>query len=144
MKRRIQLVAFIFLLACNDDPLENACSDPIGSDSYEMAVKNYSCYQKDIKSCFRFDLTSNVPYFQSLYSATPADAPLIKSLGEFSCLGQVIEKPTSGWSYLVEIKLHYGYSIKLADGTYGRLFVDSWEKGSGGVTKVNLRRQYSY
>jgi hypothetical protein len=144
MKCTFQLVVLlIFSLSCSEDPITDTCADPIGTDEYSMSVKSYSCYQKDIKSCFRFDLTNGVPLIQSLYSVTPADAPLFKDMGESSCLSQVKEKPSSGWSYVVEIKLHHGYSMKLADGTYGRLFIHSWEKGAT-VTKVNLTRQYSY
>jgi hypothetical protein len=136
-------VLLIFSLSCREEPITDTCADPIGTDEYPMSVNSYSCFQEKIKSCFRFDFKNGVPLIQSTYSVTPADAPLFKDVGEFSCLSKVTERPSEGWSYVVEIKLHHGYSMKLSDGTYGRFFVHSWEKGAT-VTKVNLTRQYSY
>jgi hypothetical protein len=145
MKSKFPLAVLLsFSLSCGDEPINNTCADPIGTDTDSLNRTSYSCFQENIKSCFRFDFKNGTPLIQSLYSVTPSDAPLFKDLGEFECLKNVKEKPLTGFSYVVEVKLHHGYTIKLSDGSFGRFFIDSWETGSGGVTRVNITRQYSY
>jgi hypothetical protein len=143
------VVLLIFSLSCVEEPINDTCANPIGTDTDSMirSTPTYdypSCFQEKINNCFRFDFKNGIPLFQSVKYGSSSGAPLFKDMGELQCLKQVTEKPQTGLVAVTEIKLHHGYAIKLSDGTYGRFFVDSWETGSNGVTIVNITRQYSY
>jgi hypothetical protein len=59
-------------------------------------------------------------------------------------LGDVSFKPASGYKDAVSPQLHHGYVVHFPDSSFGRFFIDSWQKQSTEVTVMNIVRQYPY
>lgn len=147
MVKRLLISTWIILaslFSCSVEEINITCADPLGTDTEVMNNDSWTCFQEGINGCFRFELTSNPALMRSVYVTGHTYASII-DIGEVICLGDITQKPTSGWVYVVVPQLHHGYVVKMADGTLGRFFIDSWETGSGGVkTKINITRQYSF
>ena len=146
MKIKIACV-FLWLAllnACNDESINYTCPDPLGSDAITLKDKTFSCYQDSFNNCLWFRLEFSPPELRSVSVSPEKAVAVIFDVGEVECLSQVTAKPTSGWVYSTEAKLHHGYVIRMNDGTYGRLFIDSWKTSGSFVTEVNIIRQYTF
>lgn len=138
------VVSLALFDSCSTEEISFTCADPLGTDTKTMKHDSWTCFQNDINGCFRFELATNPGVIRSVYVTGHTFASII-DVGEVECLGEVTTKPTTGWVYVVVPQLHHGYVVKMADGTIGRFFIDSWEIGSNGLkTKVNITRQYSF
>jgi len=136
---------FALLISCSHEEINLTCADPLGSDTEELKDMQLSCFQEEFFSCFRFELSGADPVIRSLYKTIPSDAPMFFDAGEVQCLSEVTSKISNAWSYALYAQLRHGYVVRMADGTYGRFFIDSWIEGSNGrVTQVNIVRQYSF
>lgn len=91
-----------------------------------------------------FHLNVNPPVLQSVIVVNGNAVASIFDAGEVECLSKVTVKPSSGWVYATTAELHHGYIIRMEDGTYGRLYIDSWKLSGGLVSEVNIKRQYAY
>lgn len=160
---RIACLFLILFVSCQEDPnLKNVCVDPIGTAEISLpaatinntgnyTLSNVFCFSKDSKdrnACFvvMSSTTSTILWAINFTSVIPSSLiGKIVDAGQFRCLGDVNVKPTAGYIYQVEARLHHGYVVQIPDGTYGRIFVDSWVLDSSGrVTKINLTWQYSF
>lgn len=135
--------AFLLSLSCSSDELEFNCVDPLGTDDYVTENGTWMCFLPDISGCFRIELEST-PAIQSVYFEDHVYGAVI-DVGLKTCLADISEKPTDGFSYRLEAKLHHGYVVSFPDGSYGRFFIQSWVTNSQGtVSEVNILRQYDY
>lgn len=144
MKGLFLSVVFLVTLSCDQQDINITCADPLGTDTESLNDMALSCFQPEFAGCFRFELQGDMPVIRSLYKSTPADAPYLSDAGEVTCLSEVKKDPAASWSYALYAKLHHGYVIKLSDGTYGRVYIDSWLKNGSKVSQVNITRQYAF
>ncbi len=89
-------------------------------------------------------MEGSLPVLRSYIAVADNEVASFIDVGEVKCLREVTDKPTSGWVFGILVELHHGYVIKMEDGTYGRLFIDSWKKSGSQVTEVNITRQYAF
>lgn len=145
-KTLIHSLLFILILCdgCKDEPINITCADPLGSESRTLNINELSCFLIDYKGCFQFRISSGSVIIQSIYVDDITDAPQIYDAGVTNCLSGVVERPSSGWKYVVPAQERHGYIFKMKDGTLGRLFIDSWKTSGGTVVSLNITRQYSY
>lgn len=140
------LFTYFIMDSCTEEPINETCANPIGSDALTLNIESISCFQQGYKGCFKFKLDGSKVYIQSIYitDTDPLEAPLIFDVGVKECLRDVVEHPAANGKYALYITPGYGYSLKMKDGTFGRLFVDSYKSTGNTVTAVNLFRQYAY
>ena len=134
-----------FLISCQEDnALKKVCTDPIGSEDVTMQNNTQFCPREEQNGCFRTQLGATTQIFQAInYSGKLLG--MIVDVGAIACLGEIIVKPSTGYVYSANIVVKHGYIIKLPDGTFCRLFVDSVAKSSAGaVTKIFVTWQYSF
>lgn len=151
-KIKAHLIIFSFLFtylimdSCKEEPITKTCANPIGSDALTLAIESISCFKADYKGCFKFKLDGSKVYIQSIYitDTDPAEAPQLFDVGKKECLRDVDEHPVVDGKYALYVSPGYGYSIKMKDGTFGRLFIDSYKSTGNTITAVNLFRQYAY
>ncbi len=113
-----------------------------------LANDDQFCFKVEYSACFILKLTapSQVILAVDYTSQHPGTMiGMITDLGAVSCLGAVISKPTTGFlSEVIAIENH-GYVVKLADSTYGRLFIHSLTKSANGeVSEIHATWQYAY
>lgn len=137
------LLIALSLNSCSEEPINFQCADPLGSDGKSLSDKKFTCFQEDINGCFWFHLNVTEPILQSVYVEGHSIA-MVLDIGEVACLSEVTEKPSSGFVFVTPAKLNHGYVVKMADGTLGRMYIDSWKKQGDLVTEVNIIRQYPY
>ncbi len=137
-------LALCLMLSCKEEPININCADPLGTDTKTLKDGVFSCFQEEFNSCVWFHLDVNPPVLQSVIVVKGNAVAYIFDVGEVECLSKVTIKPSSGWVYVTTAKLHHGYVIKMEDGTYGRLYIDSWEISGSLVSEVNIKRQYAY
>jgi hypothetical protein len=145
-------------LGCSKQASDKVCSDPLGSQSITINnnTKDYNnsffCFRGETIStgdtcsynyCFRLFSSSSPQIIWSTYF-TGCSYGTIADLGQVDCLGEIDQKPTSGYSYAVKPALHHGYVVHFPDSSYGRFFIDSWVKESTEVTVMNIVRQYPF
>jgi hypothetical protein len=136
-------VGIAFLASCSPEPLDFQCADPLGTDRQTVLLNYYDCFGINTDDCFRFRYSNGHPIFNAVYNQDRT-FPTLLDIGDVACLSMVTNKPVSGYQIGVEVKLHHGYVIRLADGSFGRLYVDSWLIGNDSVRQVNIKRQYAY
>jgi hypothetical protein len=139
------LLSFSLFISCQkDSTLEKVCADPIGSQDVTMGNNTQFCPLEGQNGCFKTQFGSTTQVFQAInYSGKLLG--MITDVGVVTCLGQVTVKPATGYVYTIDVVAKHGYIIKLPDGTFGRLFVDSVTKSSSGaVTKIYVTWQYSF
>ncbi len=141
---RYLCVLVLLLASCKEDPINITCADPLGADAITLRDQQYTCYQAQFNNCVWFRLEFSPPELRSVSVITNNEIATIYDAGEVPCLSAVTAKPASGFVFATEAKLHHGYVIKMQDGTYGRLFIDSWKKSGNLVTEVNITRQYAF
>jgi hypothetical protein len=139
------LMLLFFQISCETDSVVSEfCADPLGSDNLIYKNGNVFCFKNDFNGCFTLDLTTTKTFIRAV-NYVGKELAMIQDMGQVKCLSEVNTKPASGYVYTVNALLNHGYSIKLPDGTYGRLFIDSWTKSASGVVlEINITRQYSY
>jgi hypothetical protein len=140
-----RMLAFLLLgtLSCAEQEPLDFCSDPIGADTYSAENGGWICFLPDINGCFIFQ-SSSTPSITSI-AVTGHTRGTIATTGQASCLGEVLEKPSSGYASSVEAKAGHGYVVKFPDNTYARFYIVSVEKNaSGTITRINMTRQYSF
>ena len=142
IKHQIALIFLLlpFLFQCNGEEFD-FCSNPIGTTEFETGDLGFFCFQEKFNACFQIELSVPEPSFQAVFFDLNAVTGAMIDLGEMDCLKKVNRKPVTGYSYRIKINLHHGYVVKFSDGTFGRLFVDSFE---GNITKVRFTWQYSF
>jgi len=145
VKLKISICLFILasLIGCGDEEINLTCADPLGSDAISIGHEVFTCFQEDINGCFWFHLDVSPPVLQSVYVEGHSIAMII-DVGAVECLGEVTQKPTTGFVFATEAIIGHGYVVRMEDGTYGRLFIDSWIVSGGQIVEVNLKRQYAY
>ncbi|HNP96217.1 MAG TPA: hypothetical protein PKJ63_11330 [Cyclobacteriaceae bacterium] len=145
MKLKLYQIFFALLAlhSCNEEAINITCADPLGSDAKALKDKQFTCFQEDINGCFWFHLDVTPPTLQSVYVEGHSIAK-IKDIGEVKCLGDITEKPTDGWVYVVNAQLGHGYVVLMEDGTMGRLFIDSWARSGNQIVEVYVTRQYAF
>jgi hypothetical protein len=138
---RLLLLLTVTFSSCDTADLPDFCPDPIGVD-YDSPIQ-YTFFLPDYKGGFQFALNDNPPHVRPFaVSGTSYDS--IVDLGEMACIGKATLKPTAGWSTLATVALHHGYAIKFEEGSFGRFFVDSFDKNDEGKKQVNIVRQVGY
>lgn len=134
----------VWLSSCNDEAINLTCADPLGADTKTLKDQQFTCFTEKFSNCVWFRLEFSPPELRSVSVITNNAIATLYDAGEVPCLSAVTIKPLSGWVYATEAKLHHGYVIRMEDGTYGRLFIDSWKKSGNLVTEVNITRQYAF
>lgn len=135
------VVVFAFICSCSEE-LPDYCPDPIGSDYQTYGDESILCFIEDFNGCFLIDLSST----PTIRSVTIGDgtAASIVDVGARSCI-QDVEFVSAGFSSQVQAVAGHGYVIKIEDGTYAKIFIDSEEKfSSGKVDKLNIVRLYPF
>lgn len=141
----IIFTCLLFLGSCETEsvPLD-FCADPLGSDNNTHQNGNVFCYKESFNGCFTIELSTTKTVIRAVNFAGKELAVII-DIGVVKCLSEVKIKPASGYVYSLNALLGHGYVIKLPDGTYGRFFIDSWQKSNtNGVVEINITRQYSF
>ena len=131
------------LCTCSNEEINLTCPDPLGTDAITLGHEKFTCFQEGINGCFWFHLDVTPPVLQSVY-VTGHSIAMIIDVGEFTCLGEVTQKPTTGFVFAVEAKVNHGYVVRMEDGTYGRMFIDSLVKSGNQIIEVNVKRQYAF
>ncbi|MEX2233773.1 MAG: hypothetical protein WD824_16530 [Cyclobacteriaceae bacterium] len=132
------IILLLFLSSCSDNPIENSCADPIGSEDKSLSDESIICFKDDFNNCFQLSYSSSLKEIRSVIISGGEEASILDA-GELSCLGEVTAKPLTGFSPAVGLVEHHGYVVKLPDNTYGRLYVDSDESNG-----INITWQYSF
>ena len=132
------------LSACTEEAINLTCADPLGTDGITLKDQQYTCFQDKFNNCVWFRLQFNPPEIRSVLVVTGNEVASIYDAGEVSCLSNVNVKPTTGFLFATVAKLHHGYVIRMEDGSYARLFIDSWKMSGNQVTEVNITRQYEF
>lgn len=154
------LVVVVFLFfQCTDQTQNNVCADPLGSqnvtiNSSDVYYNNcFFCFKAGVttptdtcryNNCFQFYYSSSGQTIRSIYFETICTYGTLVDVGPVNCLGEVVQKPASGFVYSLAPKLKHGYVVAFPDNTYGRFFIDSWETQSGEITSLNIIRQYPF
>jgi surface antigen len=159
--KRIASSFFFALLfsGCNDQSQKNICADPLGSQNITINSSNvnynncFFCFKArtttvtdtcQYNNCFQFYFSSGSQTIRSIYFGNSCTYGTIADVGIVNCLGQVTDKPSSGFVYSVTPKVLHGYVVAFPDNTYGRFFIDSWDYQSGQVVSMNIVRQYPF
>ena len=143
----IALACILFtigLSSCNEEVINITCADPLGTDGVTLKDQQYTCFQDKFNNCVWFRLEFTPPEIRSVLVITGNEVASIYDAGEATCLSSVKVKPTQGFLFATEAKLHHGYVIKMEDGSYARIFIDSWKMSGNKVTEVNITRQYAF
>ena len=57
------------------------------------------------------------------------DSPSIITVGEIKGLGKIVKLPDNcSWSLSAEVKVNYGYIVKMSDDVFARIFVTDWKE----------------
>jgi hypothetical protein len=145
-------------MSCAEQSPNKVCSDPLGSQN--ITINNNTKDYNNSFFCFKGETITNgdtclYDYCFRLYSSSSPQIiwssyfngcsyGKIADIGLVTCLGEVYQKPTSGYSYAVPPALHHGYVVHFPDSTYGRFYIDSWQMESTEVTVMNIVRQYPF
>ncbi|MBS1507478.1 MAG: hypothetical protein JSS79_12595 [Bacteroidetes bacterium] len=159
---RISSSLFFFLLllfSCNDQSLITICADPLGSQNITLNRSDlyynncFFCFKGrtttatdtcQYNNCFQFYYSSGASTIRSIYFGKSCSSGTIADVGVVSCLGQVNQKPTTGFVYSLTPKVYHGYVVTFPDNTYGRFYIDSWKVESGQIVTMNIVRQYPF
>jgi hypothetical protein len=141
--QNILKLSIVCILSCADEEPLSFCSDPVGSDAYSATHEGWICFLPEINGCFMFQ--SSTPSWITSIAVQGHVRGTIADTGFASCLGDIKEKPASGYANSVEAELNHGYVVKFPDNTYARFFIASIEKNSSGkITQINITRQYGF
>ena len=141
---RIYLAAvllFFVLLRCQDPVEGEFCQDPLGSEDQIFGDGTFFCFKESLDGCFVVMVISDRVFFSSIdfggEIGSVADAGIVK------CLGEITEKPLSGYVQQIEVFERQGYVFLFPDETYGRIYIDSIQETPEGK-RINILRQYAF
>jgi hypothetical protein len=134
-------ISFI-LCGCAGDEFD-FCSNPIGTTTKQAYHNNLICFQEEYNGCIRIEFNPSDYAFQCVLVTGGGDVyGSLVDVGAVDCVGAV-NKPATGYSYRVTMKAGHGYAMKMTDGTYGRLWINSIT-GSGSSLTVSMMWQFPF
>lgn len=176
------IVIFLFsVLGCAKDPESIPTADPNGTITininstadeypasiyYDMADFGPVANRSDIRYAVLFGMkkaTTNFSFY-TYYNNPPGTGGFVQLLGDNNCwiadvgkkggLGDVIEKPTSGWTKSAAVIPGNGYVIRIKKSGelnstmpyyYGRVYVKQFiNSTSGGIIGATIKYQFDF
>ena len=134
---------FLVFTDCTESDINNICADPIGSDDMELEDESVFCFMESVNGCFQIKWQDSSIEIISLNLQDKIQGEIV-DIGEVNCLGEVISKPENGYKDTVVVLEHHGYVVKFPDGTYGRLYIDSFVESLSSDDVVGIRTVWQY
>ena len=134
----------LVILSCDKTNLDDLCADPIGSEGITLRDSSFFCFTESFDGCFITSISQDQIEVTAI-SLLDSQPGTIVDIGTINCLGNIASKPSTGYTSGVPLIVDHGYVVRLADGTFGRFYVDSFDPPTGSaVDEVNIIWQYSF
>lgn len=129
--------------SCSSGSKGPPCVDPPGTVTIEMSSGSYIDFLTGSLNTPGAGSLSFIPLNFTMDNNSNADG--VVDVGAVSCLGEVTTQPVSGYTHGVAATPGHGYVLKMKNGSFTRMYADSWVECTGGtICGVLISWQYPF